>query len=91
MSEKENNKPMFERRLGHCRVAVWENQTSEGRKWFNVAITRRYKSGDDWKETATFNGLGDLALVSECVSLAKSWIASREGQSDGLPEESLAA
>ena len=77
-NNKENNKPVFEKRLGHCRVAIWENSAEEGKRWFNVTVTRRYKTGDEWKEATTFNGLGDLALASECVNLAKSWITKRE-------------
>jgi len=70
-------KPVFEKRLGSIRVAVWEN-TTDGKRWHNSSITRRYKQGDEWKETPTFNGVGDLALVGECVELAKAWIARRE-------------
>ena len=76
----EKNKPSYEKRLGNVRVAIWENTTEEGKNWHNVAITRRYKQNGDWKEAATFSGLGDLALVGECVDVAKSWIAARERQ-----------
>lgn len=74
-----DNKPVFEKRLGQVRLAIWENATDDPKKkWHNVSITRRYKQNDDWKETSTFNGLGDLALLGECVNLAKDWIALRE-------------
>ncbi len=73
----ETNKPAYEKRLGSVRLAIWEN-SSNGKPWFNVAITRRYKDGDDWKDATTFNGLGDLALVSEAVNMAKTWVAERE-------------
>ena len=75
-----NNKPVFEKRLGHIRVAIWENTTEEGRRWHTVAITRRYRHESDktWRNATTFTGLADLALVGECVALAKGWIARRE-------------
>jgi hypothetical protein len=71
---EKDNKPVYEKRLGHIRV---ENVT-EGKRWHNVAITRRYRQEDDWKEATTFNGLADLALVGECIARAKDWIARRE-------------
>jgi len=74
--EDNKNRPSYEKRLGNIRVAVWENIT-DGKRWHNAAITRRYKQGDDWKEASTFNGQADLALVAECVQCAKAWIAER--------------
>lgn len=76
MSTKD--KPAFEKRLNHIRVTVWENQ-SEGKPWFNTVITRRYQDGTEYKDTNTFNGLADLALVAEAVSLARDFIRQREG------------
>jgi hypothetical protein len=73
----EKNRPVFEKRLGFIRVAVWENN-NDGVVWHNVSLTRRYKDGDNWKEVATFNGLGDLAQVAAAVALAQDWIARRQ-------------
>ncbi len=74
--EKTNNKPAFDRRLGHIRVAVWENQ-SNGTTWHNIAITRRWKEGDAWRESPTFSGIGDLAQVAAAVRLAQEWVSTR--------------
>lgn len=81
----EKSRPCFEKRVGSIRIAVWEN-TSESngtpKKWHNVAITRRYKDGNDWKDAPTLNGLGDLAQAALAVQLAIDWINQRqEGQS----------
>ena len=76
-SSNANNRPAYEKRLGAIRVTVWEN-VNDGRPWYNVAITRRYKDGDQWRETATFNGLGDLAQVGAAVQLAQDWIQKRQ-------------
>ena len=74
---EKNNRPNYEQRLGAIRVAIWENVT-DGKPWYNVAIARRYKEGDQWRETATFNGLGDLAQVGAAVGLAQDWIRRRQ-------------
>ena len=76
----EKNKPVYEKRLGSIRLAIWRNTAEEGKNWHNVAITRRYRHQDEWKEATTFNGLGDLALVGECVNAAKAWIAEDDKQ-----------
>jgi len=84
--EMENNKPVYEKRVGHCRLAIWENVTKgkDGRPdkvWHNVTIVRQYKNGnDEWQEAPTFNGLGDLALLAACVELARTWIIRKEEQ-----------
>ncbi len=68
--------PAYEARLNHIRLTVWEN-FSKGSSYFNTVITRRYKEGDEWKESCTFSGLGDLALVAEAVSLAREFVRER--------------
>ena len=40
--------------LGNITAAIWANKTKDGRVWFNVTVTRRYKDGDQWKDTSTF-------------------------------------
>ena len=73
----DGNRPSFEVRLNAIRVSVWRNQSENG-DWFNTVITRRYRDGEDWKETNTFNGLADLALVNEGARLAREFIAGQE-------------
>lgn len=80
----EKSRPCYDKRIGSIRVAIWEN-TSESngapKKWHNVSIIRRYKDGNDWKESPTLNGLGDLAQAALAVQLAIEWISQRqEGQ-----------
>lgn len=74
---KSKQTPAFEARLNHIRVSVWEN-SANGKLWLNTVITRRYKDGDEWKDSNTFSGLGDLALVAEGVRLAQEFIRSKE-------------
>ena len=68
--------PAYEARLNHIRLTIWEN-VNKGSSYFNTVITRRYKDGDEFKESNTFSGLGDIALLSEAVNLAREFIRER--------------
>jgi len=72
------NAPAFEVRLNHIRCTVWSNTGDNGTTWFNTQITRRYRDGDEWKDSFSFSGLADLTLLAEACRLAKDFIASRE-------------
>ena len=74
--EKEPTKPVFEQRFNHIRLVVWENQT-KGQTWFNIVITRRFRDGEEWKESSSFSGLGDLALVSSAVRSAEEFLRGK--------------
>jgi hypothetical protein len=86
----EKQRPCYEKRVGNIRVAIWEN-VSEGtangnattRQWHNIALTRRYKVGTEWKEASTLNGLGDLAQAAVALRLAEQWVAQRQESSQG--------
>jgi hypothetical protein len=80
MSKKTTNAPVYSQQLGAVRGAVWESSTDEGRTFYNVTITRSYreKNSEEWKESSSFNGLSDLALVREVARLAANWIEQRE-------------
>ena len=69
--------PAFDALLNHIRVCVWQN-SANGKLWLNTVINRRFKDGDEWKDSNTFSGLGDLALVAEAVKLAQEFIRSKE-------------
>ena len=71
------NKPAFEARLNNIRVSVWRNVGENG-DWFNTVISRRYKDGDEWRDSNTFNGLADLAIVGEAYRLAREYITAQE-------------
>lgn len=84
---KATNKPAYEVRLNHIRVSVWANASERG-AWFNTVVTRRYKDGEEWKDSNSFSGLADLALVAEGVRLARDFIAQAEGngESEGVAD-----
>jgi len=71
--------PVFERRLGSIRVAVFENESDTG-PWWTATLVRRYKAeGEEWKDSNSFNGLQDLAVVQEALCLAQHFIRERIG------------
>lgn len=66
------NRPVHEIRFGRIRAAIWQNETEAGTR-HNVTISRLYKDGDDWKDSASF-GRDDLPLVAKVCDQAHSWI-----------------
>lgn len=67
------NKPVYEKRIGSVRLAIWENENDK-KTWLNISVVRRFKEGEEWKETSTFNGLGDLTHLAKAVELGIAWI-----------------
>jgi len=81
---KQKPRPVHEVRLGRIRAAIWENDTPSGTR-HNVTLSRLYKDGDEWKDSASF-GRDDLPLLGKVADQAHSWIfaqASQERTSTG--------
>ncbi len=78
--------PVWSKQFGAIRAAVWENTSDEGRVFYNTSLTRsfREKNSEEWKESSSFNGLADLALVREAARLAADWIAEQEQRQDAV-------
>lgn len=57
--ELAKKKPLKEFRIGGVRATIWENShTSKDGKTFNqrtATIERRYKSGEEWKTTNSYD------------------------------------
>ena len=70
-------KPAHEIRLGRVKATIWANETDNGTR-HNVSVSRLYKDGDEWKQTASF-GRDDLPLVAKVVDLAHLWIYEQAG------------
>ena len=70
-------KPIHKIRLGRIRAAIWANQSPIGERWFNVTVSRLYKEGDQWRDTATFRR-DDLPVVAKVVDMAYAWIWGQE-------------
>lgn len=88
--EKENTgtgkAPVFQNRIGGIRTTVWENQQSDGRIYFNINLVRRFKDGDDWRDSSTLNGVGDALASMEALRCCVEFIHQREAElnSDAL-------
>lgn len=65
-------KPVHEVRLGSVKAAIWQNETSSGKR-YSVTVSRLYKDGDEWKRSDSF-GRDDLPLLAKVVDQAHSWI-----------------
>lgn len=81
---KTKQRPVHEIRLGRVRAAIWENQTDNGVR-HNLTLTRLYKDGDQWKDSASF-GRDDLPLVAKVVDLAHTWIFEQAAVGSGNSE-----
>jgi hypothetical protein len=77
----QKHKPVHEIRLGRIRAAIWANHSTSRETWFNVTVSRLYKDGDRWQDTATF-GRDDLPIVAKVVDMAYAWIWTHEDVSN---------
>ena len=74
-----SKKPVHEIRLGRIKATIWANETQNGSRdnvsttRHNVNITRLYKDGDQWEDSASF-GRDDLLVVAKVADEACSWI-----------------
>ena len=74
-------RPVHEVRIGRIRAAIWQNESENG-TFFNVTISRLYKDGDDWKDSASF-GRDDLPLVAKVCDQVHSWIFENSSKNNG--------
>ena len=75
-----NKQPVREIRYGYIKAVLWENETPNGMR-YNVTVSRLYKDGDEWKESASF-GRDDLLLLAKVLDRAHTWIFE-QGQASG--------
>ena len=60
-------------------ASVWKNEGEKG-AFYNVTITRSYKTSDGtWKHADSFS-LNDLEAVSVVLGHAKVWITEQSGR-----------
>ena len=75
--ENGNKGPAYQKRVGAVRGSVWTNE-NEGRVYFNTSLVRRYKDGDDWRETSTFNGTADIVAAQEVLKCCLQFLHRQE-------------
>jgi len=76
-----NNRPVHEVRLGRIVGAVWRHAGDDGKVWFNVTLSRIYRTAEDgWARSDSF-GKTDLPLVIKVADLCHTWMYT-QGQTD---------
>ena len=68
----DKKRPVHEVRMGRIKAAIWENESDNG-TFYNVAISRLYKDGNEWRDSTSF-GREDLPLVAKVADRAHTWI-----------------
>ena len=53
-------------------VTIWKNEGKNG-PFYSVTLSRRYKQGDEWKESSSYDE-DDLLLLTELLTEAHAWI-----------------
>jgi hypothetical protein len=66
-------KPVHEIKLGAIRAAIWANEHGTTDVWFNVTVTRLYKTGTTWSQSNAFRR-DDLPLAIKAMEMAYAWI-----------------
>jgi hypothetical protein len=66
------NPPVAKVRVGLITGSIWENKTDKG-TFHNVTFERRYKDGDQWKSSHSYNS-GDLLELAKAADLAHTKI-----------------
>ncbi len=77
--------PAYQNRIGGIRATVWENQT-DGRTYHNINLVRRFKDGDEWRDSSTLNGVADALSSMEALRCCVEYIHRREA---GIDSEAL--
>jgi hypothetical protein len=68
-----SDRPVHEIKLSHVRAAIWSNTNGSQGTWYSVTVSRTYRQGGTWKDTASF-GRDDLPLVAKAAEMAYAWI-----------------
>jgi hypothetical protein len=66
------NPPVGKVRVGLITASIWANKTDKG-TFHNVTFERRYKDGDQWKSSHSYN-TGDLLELAKAADLAHTRI-----------------
>jgi len=74
-----SQRPVCEIRRGFIKVRVWRKRTRSGIR-HSVTVTRLFRNGDVWKESARF-GRDDIPLLRLLLDQAHTWIF-RQPRSD---------
>lgn len=70
-------KPVKSVKVGGIEVAIWENASKEGNKFFTTTIERNYKVGEDWKKTGSLR-TNDLPKAILALQQAYEYTAIKD-------------
>ncbi len=62
--------PVKKIKIGGVEIAVWENTSEKGNKFYSTTMERNYKVGDEWKKT---NSLRESDLPKAAIGLQKAF------------------
>ena len=74
------NPPVGKVRVGLITASIWENKTEKG-TFHNVTFERRYKDGDQWKSSHSYNA-DDLLALAKAADLAHTQIIEARNGGD---------
>jgi hypothetical protein len=69
--------PVKKIKVGAIEIAVWENQSESGNKFYTTSMERNYKDGEEWKKTNTLRE-SDLPKAVLGLNKAYEFIALKE-------------
>ena len=81
-----NPKPVAEIRIGRVKATIWRNGTEDHPR-HNVAFSRLYKDGDQWKRSQSF-GRNDLLVLAKVADQAHSRIFELSQEEESEPSQS---
>ena len=83
------DRPVHEIRHGAVKATIWRNPTKDGHM-HNVAFSRVYKDGEEWKTSRSFSQ-GQMFNLERCILDAHAWLVfgSNKEPSD-QPDEATA-
>jgi len=67
--DENKKKPTKRVRIGKVACSLWENTSSEGRRYYTASFQKIYRSGDKWQRSGTFSS-SDLLDLSRVAVLA---------------------
>ena len=81
----DKQKPVKKYFAGMVTAAIWRNEGKNG-AFYSVTLTRRYKDGEDWRDTSSLRRF-DLLKAAQVIIRAYVWIDYYERHGSDEPEE----
>jgi len=85
-----SDQPIKRFRIGAISAAIWRNTTKDEKVWYATTILRTYRTGDGWRETASFNAR-DLPVIAKLTDIASRYILALEAETASSDERRAAA